>query len=180
MTEDEETIHLMTRMAEQTGGSTTGSTTQNTQNTQNTAFNANPSSSSTNPNPFGNILGNLLNNPNSMMQMTSMFMGSDGNINMNSINNLIGGITGGQGQGGADLNSLLQNIMNPSANTTQTTQSNTTQTNTTTQNTQYPILNTPNLHINNLNGITQSISGASNTIPTIPELNYPLNILTAV
>ena len=44
----------------------------------------------------------------------------------------------------------------------------------------YPMFDAPNQHIANLNRVTNSTLGvSSDPLPRVPELNYPLNILTA-
>jgi hypothetical protein len=178
----------MTRMVEQPQPSTS-STTTNTTN-QNQPFSTGPSSGARGADPFSSLLGNLLNNPNQMIQMTSMILGDEsGNINMNNLNNLLGGLTSNQPSQSnqMDLNALLNNIINPQGqpgqsqpaqsqtNTQQQSSSSTSSTN------PYPMLDAPYQHIQQLNVVTDSISGiTSNPLPNVPNLNYPLNILTAV
>lgn len=192
MSEDDEIIHLMTRMAESSTNagassttSTTGGTTQQTGGTIQQNVNANP---------FGNLLGNLLGNPNNMIQMTSMFLGGEGGRGTGNLNNLFSGVQnahdGSQSsnQTTNDINSLLQNILNPrNTQTSQTSQQNantsnqqsTTDTNPITA--QYPLLRTTNDHLTNFERILNTVSGnQESNIPNAPNLNYPLNVLTAV
>jgi hypothetical protein len=187
----------MIRVPEQTDNTPQAQAQPQAQPQQQQSTNNNNSSSG-NPfqsNNFGNILGNILNNPNAMIQMTSMIMGGGEGSNMNNnLNNILGNLGMNQNSSGGpiNLNNLLQGIMNPSPNSqVNTTNSNfpgqQTQTTPNTQvnqsnseNERYPMLTSPNKHISDLQSINLQISGTSSNLPSLPNLNYPYNVLTAV
>ncbi len=182
----------MTRMVEQPLSQSTPSTSNTTTNNsnQNQSSFSGPSPGARGADPFSSLLGNLLNNPNQMIQMTSMILGDEsGNINMSNLNNILGGLTSNQPNQSnqMDLNALLNNIINPQGQSGQNqpgqpgqSQANPQQQSTSSNN-PYPMLDTPNQHIQQLNSITNSIQGiSSNPFPHVPNLDYPLNILTAV
>jgi hypothetical protein len=196
----------MTRMIENTQ-STSATTNVPSENqipnqSQNTT-----SSTSTNPNMpnFGagtgtggnflqGILGNLMSNPNSMLQMTSMILG-DNDLDLNSL--LQGPRQGSQTEANPNqpptmnLNNLLNNILNPNPSArTSTNQATTNTTTPTTQNlniqnngidNQYPMLNSPNESLANLENVTKTLLGDISTgNPNVPRLNYTKNVLTSL
>ena len=196
----------MTRMVEtsQTSANTNttasaNTSTQNQSSTTSNPINQNPFAQNTIPNPnlLQGMLGNMMNNPNSILQMTSMLLG-DNDLNLN---NLLQGVqTGAQTGSGQNpspninLNALIGNLLNPNAagaNTYSGARS-TTQTNpnqSTTQNipdntveaNPYPVLNGPNESLSNLENLNTTWLGQHNSgIPQAPRLNYTRNILTSV
>jgi hypothetical protein len=151
------------------------------------------------------MFGGLLNNPNAMIQISSVVLDEMNRPQSNGQAN--------------PLDSILQNLLNPSGrgpsqpnvntrtintNTTTTNTINTTNTYTNTINNtttttnqtnsisnqnnlnidildQYPILRPANEHALNVGNIVNEITGAnSNNIPTLPNHSYPRNILIAI
>lgn len=207
----------MTKMVESSQPNTntttnhsTNSTTQNQSQNQIPNTNQNTTTSNLpNANPFninagagvgtgGNflqgMLGNLMNNPNSIMQMTSMILGH----NDLDLNNLLQGSRGAQ-EGNTNqtqtpnvnLNNLLNNILSPSASTSvgaTINQPNNTSTSSSTIHSenrnvdnQYPMLNPPRESLANLENINRTwIGDVSESVPQVPKLNYPKNILTSL
>jgi hypothetical protein len=177
---DEEIIHLVTRIPEISG--TQSSTSQ--ENTQQQQPNINLGN-------LGGMFGGLLNNPNAMIQISSLVLDDLGRPSS-------------QGQTNP-INNILQNLLNPQQRTLQTNttdqsnvettnvnnNTNTQPTNNVTNNTQtnsnadifdqYPILRPVNQHINNLGNIVNEITGGNNNnIPILPCHSYPRNILVAI
>ena len=196
----------MTRMVETSQAdantNTTASTNTSTQNqTSNTSnpINANPFAQNTgaNGNLLQGMLGNMMNNPNSILQMTSMILGD----NDLDLNNLLQGVRNGTQTGSGqsalpnvNLNALLGNLLNPNAagvgassGATNTQQANTTQSSTqiipdnTVEVNPYPVLNGPNESLSNLENLNKTWLGENNySIPNASRLNYTRNILTSV
>ena len=138
--QDDEIVHLMSRMKEQATSNTNqgqenmninqgarveNSNTSSGNNGSGTNINQNTfnfsTSSSTSGNPFGNILGNILNNPNTMVQMTSMILGDNqgGGLDLNNLLGNLGNLGNSNSSSGGSVNlgSLMSNILNPNANT---------------------------------------------------------------
>ena len=191
----------MTRMVD-AGQASTNNTTTNTTNasTQNQPTTA---SGTANAIPFnlnaggdGNflqgMLGNLMGNPNSVLQMTSMILG-DNDIDLN---NLLQGVTNGAQTGSnqspnLNLNALLGNLLNPNAGASSgarniqqpipTTSSTLNISDNRVEDNQYPVLNGPNESLTSLENHNKTWLGEHNSnIPNAAKLNYTKNVLTSV
>lgn len=195
----------MTRMVDntQSTSSTTNAPSQNqipnqSQNTNSTSTNSNIPNFGPGAGTGGNflqgILGNLMSNPNSMLQMTSMILG-DNDLDLNSL--LQGPRQGSQTEANPNqppslnLNNLLNNILNPNPSARAATNQSTTYTNqSNNQNTnnqnrvienEYPMLNSPNESLANLANVSKTLLGDFDTnYPNNPRLNYTKNVLTSV
>jgi hypothetical protein len=189
---DEEIIHLVTRPPESNTNTQSSAPENNNQQQPNINFGN-----------LGNMFGNLVNNPNAMIQISSVILDDLGRPSSNSSS---------QRQGNP-LDAIFQNLLNPQGISGQSTsnaqsgiQTNVNNINTTTQNVnntqntsstsniisnnqtnpvditdQYPILKPANQHINNLLNVINTITGGNNSnLPNIPNHNYPRNILIAI
>ena len=182
---DDEVIHLMSRAIENNESSTNTTNESNQQQPRIDLGN------------LGNMFGNILNNPNTMIQISGMVL-DDLNRNpggqsnqANPFANILQNLTNSQARVNSFTNQpnnqpIIQSTINNIQNTTQSTYQQTTH-NMNTINTlqdinhQYPILRPANQHMSNLSNIVNEITGGnSNYIPEIPGHTYPRNILMAL
>ena len=131
------------------------------------------------------LLGQVLNNP-SLVQMTSLIFDQDGrNLNSGNSNNQnlnIGSLFQNLVGGNTPLNPQIISVNPNNINTTtnQPQNSGNTQENPSPPTNTYPILDETNRNISNVQNLVNQMNNtlSNGEIPQIPNLNYPVNILT--